>query len=52
MLQSIIASLPMKSKAKIKFKDPLRNDAKLHIFDARPKLSAFGNKVGERLRVR
>lgn len=44
MIQSIIETLPQ-SKTTIKFEDPKRDEAKLHIFDARPKISAIGNKV-------
>ena len=45
MIQSIIDTLPPKMKSNMKFRDEKRNEAKLHIFDARPMISAFGNKV-------
>lgn len=44
MVQSIISTLP-ENESHMKFKDEKRREAKLHIFDARSKISAIGNKV-------
>jgi hypothetical protein len=44
MIQSIISAL-LDKKSNIKLKDEERNEAQLHIFDARSKISAIGNKV-------
>jgi len=44
MIQSIILTLPNK-ESNIKLKDEKRREAQLHIYDARPKISAIGNKL-------
>ncbi len=46
MLQSIVDTVPtLQIDLKRRSKDPQRDQAKLHIIDARPKISAIGNKV-------
>ncbi len=45
MAQSIIGTLDPTFKGTKKFRNDLREKARLHIFDARPMISAIGNKV-------
>ncbi len=45
MIQSIIGTLNPAVRGGRKFKNEKRNEARLHIFDARPMMSALGNKV-------
>ena len=45
MIKSIIDTLDSTFKSDIKFSLDKKNDSKLHILDARPQLSAIGNRV-------
>ncbi len=46
MMQQIMETLPKDPRGRYRFADPKRDEARLHIFDARPKIAAIGQKVG------
>lgn len=45
MMKEIVNMVPKIPKGKTTFEDPKREEAKLHIFDARSKIAAFGMRV-------
>lgn len=61
MMQRIAETVPRRPDTEFGFDDPVREEATLHIFDARSKMAAFGNKasvpvssprVDRRIRIR